>query len=201
MAVGESALAAGDGSLAQGEIIWRSGAENIKTSDGKYYVNSNDCEIVNLAGIDKCEVISKEDLETLVLEEVVLLTDGSYMLLSDRRYVEAYGTGSASMGQGSVAYSRSSKSLGYRTQAGAPSTPELRAKRPEIVMSTFNVFEDYLPTTNVPTLDADKAGSYIFDSDYELHYTPPGAGGLLVIKAIEVYDNLSLSIDYQYIGN
>lgn len=44
---------------------------------------------------------------------------------------KAIGTGSAAIGMGAVAYSRASKSLGYRTQTGYPPNAVEAAKRPE----------------------------------------------------------------------
>lgn len=49
----------------------------------------------------------------------------------DMRYNEAIGTGSVAIGMGAIAYSRASKSLGYRTQTGAPFNAEELAKRTE----------------------------------------------------------------------
>ena len=47
------------------------------------------------------------------------------------RYNEAYGTASIAAGMGAVAYSRASKSLGYRTQTGKPLNEEQRGSRDE----------------------------------------------------------------------
>ena len=54
---------------------------------------------------------------------------GSEDTEEDKRYNEAIGTGSIASGQGAVAYSRSSKSFGYRTQTGYPPSQEEVDKR------------------------------------------------------------------------
>ena len=53
------------------------------------------------------------------------------------RYNEAIGSASMAFGMGAVAYSRASKSLGYRTQTGYPPSKEYVDARPEAV--TINV--------------------------------------------------------------
>lgn len=70
-------------------------------------------------------------------KQLVATADGRCCLLEDLRYTEAHGTGSFAAGQGAVAYARSSKSLGYRTQTGAPSSPELAAERPEAILANL----------------------------------------------------------------
>lgn len=59
--------------------------------------------------------------------------DSEYTDESDWRYNEAIGTGSMASGIGVAAYSRASKSLGYRTQTGYPPNAEEELKRPEAV--------------------------------------------------------------------
>lgn len=65
------------------------------------------------------------------------------------RYNEAHGTGSMASGMGAVAYSRASKSLGYRTQAGHPTSPELAAARPEAVTKKDEAGNTVYPAENV----------------------------------------------------
>ena len=50
---------------------------------------------------------------------------------SDWLYTEAVGEGSMAAGMGAVAYSRASKSLGYRTQTGRPKDAEMMGSRTE----------------------------------------------------------------------
>lgn len=52
---------------------------------------------------------------------------------SDWRYNEAIGDASVAGGMGAVAYSRASKSMGYRTQTGYPPSAEHAKERPEAV--------------------------------------------------------------------
>lgn len=57
---------------------------------------------------------------------------------NDWRYNEAIGTGSIAAGMGAVAFSRASKSLGYRTQTGYPPSAEHKAARPEALLITIS---------------------------------------------------------------
>lgn len=69
---------------------------------------------------------------------------------SDWRYNEAIGTGSVANGMGAVAYSRASKSLGYRTQTGYPPNAEEAEKRPEAMRYEQQSSSDPLyPADNV----------------------------------------------------
>ena len=67
----------------------------------------------------------------------------------DWRYNEAIGTGSEANGMGAVAYSRASKSLGYRTQTGYPPSVEEVEKRSEAVTQTDENGNVTYPEENV----------------------------------------------------
>lgn len=66
------------------------------------------------------------------------VTSDGWYAPKDLRFNEAYGTGSTASGMGAVAYSRASKSLGYRTQTGYPPSEEIASKRPEVISGVEN---------------------------------------------------------------
>jgi hypothetical protein len=79
-----------------------------------------------------CESVAKGHASLAIGE--VIATSGDYLVKDGEedvptdafRHNEAIGTGSMAMGMGAVAYSRASKSFGYRTQAGYP--PNINAQ-------------------------------------------------------------------------
>jgi hypothetical protein len=130
-AFGTQTIAAGKASLAQGTTVFKSGSNYIVNSNKLVYVISTDCDLAISEGEGKYEVISQEALENTVGYPCILTSSGGFVPASDLRVNEAYGTGSFAGGMGAVAYSRASKSLGYRTQTGYPPNAELAAARPE----------------------------------------------------------------------
>lgn len=203
-ALGKDTVAVGKSSFAQGDIIFRAGATNIKDSNKRYYLADENCEMAELLNHDTSRyvIINQQDLESLLGQEVILLQDGSYLYKSDVRYTEAHGTGSAAMGQGAVAYSRASKSLGYRTQAGAPSSPELLELRPEAIMPEFDFFKPYSTDLKDMTLNSVNktiTGGSSGENNI-LEYNQFGAGGTLVLS-ITSSPFSDVTIRYQTIGN
>lgn len=86
--------------------------------------------------------------------DMLMLEDGRFCLLEDVRYNEAYGTGAMAIGKGAVAYSRASKSFGYRTQTGYPPSEEHANARPEAIVQT--------DANGNPTYPADNVGQGAF---------------------------------------
>lgn len=205
VAIGDQTLAAGDGTFAQGDPIFRTGASILTDANNKYYISDENCVMAQLLQHDtsRYTVISKDKLEALLKTNVTLLPDGTYVYENDMRYTEAYGTGSASMGQGSVAYSRSSKSMGYRTQTGAPSTQELRQLRPEVVMPEFDFFKPTYKSLSEIDLNSEThkitGGGGVGENNI-IEYTL-GAGGTLVLSIISAATSDGVDISYQFIGN
>lgn len=130
IAIGENTKAIGPNSFSQGSDIYKDNAEYLKNPEGKYYVESETCELAEEYP-NNYEIINKESLES-IMGSVILTSSGGYCLASDLRNTEAYGTASLAAGQGAVAYSRSSKAMGYRVQTGNPQTIEQIVARPEI---------------------------------------------------------------------
>lgn len=135
-AFGEKSKALGYASMAQGSTIFRSGSEYITNSDGLVYVVSGDCELATSKGEGGYEVITQELLEILIGYSCIKTSDGGFVPASDLRTNESIGTASKASGMGAVAYSRGSKSLGYRTQTGYPPSAEEVAKRKEVLTKT-----------------------------------------------------------------
>ena len=131
VAMGEEVVAAGDGSFAQGGKVFRSEAEHVTNAEGKYYAVL-DGEYA-LAHPENCvDVATYPETEPPIVQS----SDGMFCYLHDVRYAEAHGYASMVAGQGAVAYSRASKSLGYRTQTGYPPSAEIAALRPETFVKT-----------------------------------------------------------------
>ena len=101
--------------------------------------------------------VGDEKLQTANAKATSALAQGDYIFRlgatetnpSDYRFNEAYGTGSIAAGMGAVAYSRASKSFGYRTQTGMPSKKEQTEHRPEDI-----------------SIDV----SFVIDSTYDYNY-------------------------------
>lgn len=90
--------------------------------------------------IGRTVTVDGENIKSAAAEGVSAMAQGDYIFRlgatdpvqsSDYRFNEAYGTGSIAAGMGAVAYSRASKSFGYRTQTGMPSKKEQTEHRPE----------------------------------------------------------------------
>lgn len=120
-AFGTQTLAAATGAFAQGSTVFKSGAQRLTDATGKYYVSSEQCELA-VNNENNYITITKSQLEEEILKGAACVetADGGFVLAADVRYSEAHGTASAAMGQGAYAFSRSSKSFGYRTQTGYP---------------------------------------------------------------------------------
>lgn len=134
-AFGNKTTATGKSSMAQGTTIWKSGAEYIvEEESGKVYVISEDCEMAQ----DEPNhiVISKEELENLVGYEVIEHSTGAFLPASAQLTTVALGTGAFASGMGAAAYSRASKSLGYRTQTGYPASEEAVQNESHIILDT-----------------------------------------------------------------
>lgn len=122
-------------------------------------------------------------------DQLVLTEDGRYAYLKDLRYTEAHGTGSLSSGQGSVAYARSSKSLGYRTQTGVPSSPELAAERPEAIVYPIHFKEFTYPEEVISGLFPEYTiteNSILGETGYGVDFTrdiSPALSGLFQMSA------------------
>ena len=114
-----------------GNYTDKSGADELTNSAGKFYVVSDTCSLATSKGATNCVVATKEVVESETGKEVELVFNGGYVVKEDIRYNEAYGEGAIASGLGAVAYSRASKSLGYRTQTGYAPNQELLGKRPE----------------------------------------------------------------------
>jgi len=143
VAFGAHTAATGKASLTQGSTIFKSGSEYIINSNGLVYVISADCDLAASEGDGNYEVITQESLETLVGYSCIETSSGGFVPASDLRLSEAIGTASTAGGMGAVAYSRASKSLGYRTQTGYPPSEEYVNSRPEtFMMSLAHTFID-----------------------------------------------------------
>lgn len=81
----------------------------------------------------------------------------------DWRYNEAVGDGSMVSGEGAIAYSRASKSLGYRTQTGYPNNTAAVEKRPEAIVYDGKIPFDVGPDEDYNDIIAAK--EWLFDED------------------------------------
>lgn len=74
---------------------------------------------------------------------------GKDTVAGDMYYTEAIGGGSMAAGMGAVAFSRASKSLGYRTQTGYPPSADWITKRTGVVVKKDAQGNDTFPADNV----------------------------------------------------
>lgn len=129
----ESNEATGEASIAAGDVAMRVDGKYAENADGKVYVVSVDCDLAKREDVVSIgyEVIGLEELNNGT-DTYVLTSTGGYCLREDARFNEAVGSGSTANGLGAVAFSRASKSLGYRTQTGYPPSKEWLKERPEL---------------------------------------------------------------------
>jgi hypothetical protein len=91
---------------------------------------------------------------------------------TDWRYNEAIGLGSMASGMGAVAYSRASKSLGYRTQTGYPPNAEEAAKRTEAIVKTVSYLKEvYDQSSGVACDFSNKTASFFTETGKEEYIT------------------------------
>lgn len=79
------------------------------------------------------------------------------------RYNESIGSGSIALGNGAVAYSKASNSLGYRTQTGYPSSAKDIAKRTHHVDSEGFIVEAGADTTEIIEVTTKIINDYIYN--------------------------------------
>lgn len=177
-AFGSENTAAGDCSIAGGARIFKSDAEYVVAREyfdgeagwkllayaadpnGEYAKNtiSFDSAMSDLhmeewktyeCWMDVSEWLAFEEENGFTVPDLIMTADGRFCLLEDVRYNEAYGTGSLAIGKGAVAYSRASKSFGYRTQTGYPPSAKNAALRPEAIVQTDAYGNPTYPADNV----------------------------------------------------
>ncbi len=178
-AFGSENTAAGECAIAGGKRIFKSGAECVSRQDfngetgdiviayvadpnGEYAKNnplyeeglawSGDITFVD--GIYECWWGVEEwrawcEEFGFPIPDMLMLEDGRFALTEDLRFNEAYGTGAMAIGKGAVAFSRASKSFGYRTQTGYPPSEEHAAARPEAIVQTDENGNPTYPSDNV----------------------------------------------------
>jgi hypothetical protein len=115
IAFGTGSESRGIASFSHGRVVSISNEEWMTNSEGLPYAASTDCLAAILSGEGKYEVITKEALEAIVGYECAETQDGAFAPATNVRSNEAIGSGSMASGMGAVAYSRASKSLGFRT--------------------------------------------------------------------------------------
>lgn len=175
-AFGSESKAAGECSIAGGKRIFKSGAEcvaeewlhgeygftlkiYIADPDEEYAKNTIHCEeakkeIYESGSTHECwrdvsEWLAEQEEYGFPVPDMLMTEDGRFCLLEDWRCNEAYGRGSVAIGKGAVAYSRASKSFGYRTQTGYPPSAEIAALRPEAFVKTDENGDPEYPADNV----------------------------------------------------
>lgn len=175
-AFGSENTAAGDCSIAGGARIFKSDAEYVADEwlhgeygfilkiyiadpNGEYAKNTIHYEEAKKekyeAGSthecwrDVTEWLAFEEENGFTVPDLIMTADGRFCLLEDLRYNEAYGTGAMAIGKGAVAFSRASKSFGYRTQTGYPPSEEHAKARPEAIVQTDKNGNPAYPADNV----------------------------------------------------
>ena len=175
-AFGSENTAAGDCSIAGGKRIFKSGAEYVADEwlhgeagyilkiyiadpDGEYAKNTISFEeakneryesgSTHECWRDVSEWLIECEEYDISVPDILMVSDGRFCLLEDLRYNEAYGKGAMAIGKGAVAYSRASKSFGYRTQTGYPPSLEHAETRPEAIVQTDENGNPVYPADNV----------------------------------------------------
>lgn len=128
-----------NGEYAKNTISFDSAMSDLHMEEGKTY----EC------WMDVSEWLAFEEENGFTVPDLIMTADGRFCLLEDVRYNEAYGTGAMAIGKGAVAYSRASKSFGYRTQTGYPPSEEHAKARPEAIVKTDSNGNPEYPADNV----------------------------------------------------